>query len=112
MNEAEVKTEKTDAHKTRMITIRAEVWHELLEIAGAQIDPATAEVVWEWGQLGDPYGLSPDPPPEGECVGRLYWARAPGTNIWINFCHLTEETCAELRQKLDRGDYDDPSLPF
>ena len=49
-------TEKAD---TRIVSIRAEIWHALLEIAGRQIDPENAEVHWRFGQIVDPYGSTP-----------------------------------------------------
>ena len=42
MSDDEVQsTEKGD---TRTVSIRAEIWHALLEIAGRQIDPETAQI--------------------------------------------------------------------
>jgi hypothetical protein len=55
MSDNEMKsTEKTD---TRTVNIRAEIWHALPEIAGRQIDPATAEVCSIYCQVLDPYGV-------------------------------------------------------
>jgi hypothetical protein len=76
--------EKAD---TRTVTIRAESWHALLEIAGRQIDPDNAEVYWRFG-----YGVYPDLPPECDCVGRCYFARAPGSRVWVEFGDLPEAT--------------------
>jgi hypothetical protein len=82
-------TEKADA---RTVTIRAEIWHVLLEIAGRQIDPETAEVCWEYAQTFDPYGVYPDLPDEYQQVGRAYFARSPGSDIWVDFGDLPEQT--------------------
>jgi hypothetical protein len=82
-------TEKADAPA---VSIRAETWHALLEIAGRQIDPETAEVCSMHRQVVDPYGVYPDPPDECDCVGRCYFARAPGSRMWIEFGDLPEET--------------------
>jgi hypothetical protein len=38
---------------TRTVSIRAEIWHVLLEIAGRQIDPENAEVCCRFGQVVD-----------------------------------------------------------
>jgi hypothetical protein len=58
MNDNEMQsTENTDA---RIVSIRAEIWHALLEIAGREIDPETAEVCSLHRQLIDPYGVYPD----------------------------------------------------
>jgi hypothetical protein len=71
----------TENADTRFVTIRAETWRALLEIAGRQIDPESAEVHWRFRQVVDPYGVYPDLPPECDCVGRLYFARSPGSRI-------------------------------
>jgi hypothetical protein len=88
MDDNEMKT-TTD---TRTVSIRAEIWNELLEIAGRQIDPETAEVCSVHRQVVDPYGFYPDLPDEGDCVGRCYFARAPGSRVWIEFGDLPEAT--------------------
>ncbi len=64
----------------------------LLEIAGRQIDPETAEVCWEYALTLDPYGVYPDLPEEYQQVGRAYFARSPGSQVWIDFQHLPEAT--------------------
>lgn len=63
--------------------------------AGLKIDPATAEVFWEYGQVLDPYGIIPDLPEEHQLVGREYFARAPGGD-WVWFGDLPEATRAAL----------------
>jgi hypothetical protein len=103
-------TEKADA---RMVSIRAEIWQALLEIAGCQIDPENAEVHWRFGQVVDPYGVYPDLPPECDCVGRLYFARSPGSRIWVEYGDLPEATRKALWQKPygSSGDVD-ADVPF
>ena len=49
--------QSTENADTRSVSIRAEIWHALLEIAGRQIDPENAEVYWRFGQVVDPYGV-------------------------------------------------------
>ena len=64
---------------------------ELLAVRQAeakQIDPETAEIDWDWGQILDPYGLDPDLPDECCQVGRIYFARRPGSEIWVCFYDL------------------------
>jgi hypothetical protein len=82
-------TEKADA---QTVTIRAEIWYALMKIAGRQIDPETAEVYWTYGLEADPYGVHPDLPGEYQVVGRQYFARSPGSDIWVNFGDLPEQT--------------------
>jgi hypothetical protein len=60
------------------------------------IDQATAEVDWCFGLTLDPYGVIPDLPEELQQVGREYFARRPGSEIWVNFCDLPDE----VREKL------------
>jgi hypothetical protein len=40
----------TENADTRFVTIRAKTWRALLEIAGRQIDPESAEVHWRFRQ--------------------------------------------------------------
>jgi hypothetical protein len=123
MSDGEIEpTEKADA---RTVTIRADIWHELLEIAGRQInpdpennvtintklwdallqiagrqiDPKNAEVFWEWGNDFDPYGVFPDLPDELVSVGRIRFARAPGSRVWIEFGDLPEATRKPLYKR-------------
>jgi hypothetical protein len=60
--------------------------------AGLKIDPATAEVCWIYAQTLDPYGLGLDIPEEHQQVGREYFARSPGTDVWVVFHDLPGET--------------------
>jgi hypothetical protein len=82
-------TEKAD---TRTVSIRAEICHALLEIAGRQIDPESAEVHWCFGQVVEPYGLYPAPPDEWICMGRCCFACAPASSVWIEFGGLPDAT--------------------
>jgi hypothetical protein len=91
-------SEKAD---TRTASIRAEIWHALPEIAGRQIDPENAELCCRFGQVVDPYGVCPDLPPECDCVGRLYFARNPGSRIWVEFGDLPDATREALWKKPD-----------
>jgi hypothetical protein len=86
------KMRATENADTRVVAIRAETWRALLEIAGRQIDPENAEIYWRFGQVVDPYGVYPDVPPECDCVGRLYFARNPGSRVWVEFGDLPEAT--------------------
>jgi hypothetical protein len=56
MNESEMQsTETTNADNTRTVSVCAEIWHVLLEVAGRQIERETAEVCSGWCQVLDPY---------------------------------------------------------
>jgi hypothetical protein len=62
------------------------------------IDPATAEVEWSYEQTLDPYGVIPDLPKELQQVGREYFARRPGSDIWVHFGDLPDEVREKLRK--------------
>ena len=50
-------------------------------------------------RTGDPYGVYPDLPEECRQVGRAYFARGPGSDIWVNFGDLPDETRDALWEK-------------
>jgi hypothetical protein len=77
-------------------TTDIEQWREIRRKAAAYIDPKTAEVWWEYGEVSDPYGIYPALPIEDICVGRNYFARSPGSDIWVWFGDLPEK----VRDKL------------
>jgi len=66
--------------------------------AAKHIDPATAEVCWGYRQVDDPYDVL-GPPGEAQCIGRMYFARAPGSEIWVNFDDLSPECHEALEQR-------------
>jgi hypothetical protein len=66
--------------------------------AGLKIDPETAEVCADWGPVGDPYGVYSAVPEQSGQVGRRYFARSPGSDIWVHFWDLPDET----REVLER----------
>ena len=66
---------------------------------GLRIDPETAEVACWYVQVLNPYGIYPDNP-EYDCVGKECFARAPGSEIWVMFSDLPEETRQRLEEKL------------
>jgi hypothetical protein len=43
-------------------------------------------------QTLDPYGVEPDLPEEYQQVGRNYFARSPGSDVWVWFGDLPDET--------------------
>jgi hypothetical protein len=66
--------------------------------AALHIDPETAEVMCSIGQVLDPYGCR-DLPEECYQTGRDYFARAPGSDIWVWFGDLPDVTHRALRRK-------------
>jgi hypothetical protein len=79
--------------------ITVERWREIRKEAGLKIDPETAEVDWTYALTLDPYGVLPELPKEYQQVGREYFARSPGSDIWVAFCDLPEGTRKALWQK-------------
>jgi len=75
-----------------------EKWLAIRKEAGRKIDPETAEVDWTYGVVGDPYGIHPEPE---ECynVGREYFARSPGSDVWVSFGDLPTATQEALWEK-------------
>lgn len=69
-----------------------EQWLQLRKDEAPLIDPATAEVFWHYTQVIDPYGVLTEIPDGCDCVGRSYFARRPGSDIWVWFGDLPEET--------------------
>ncbi len=72
--------------------LNVEQWLAIRKEAGLNIDPDTAEVRWSYAQTLDPYGIYPDLPEECQQVGREYFARSPGSDIWVHFRDLPDET--------------------
>jgi hypothetical protein len=84
---------------TKTIEVTAEYLRALRKAAGAAIDPQTAEVMWEYTQLSDPYGDRPYVPPEASCVGRQLIVRAQGGDVWIWEGDLPEATRRAIRER-------------
>jgi hypothetical protein len=70
----------------------------LRKAVGLQIDPQTAQVKWTYEQTLDPYGDYPHLPEECQQVGREYFARSPGSDLWISFGDLPKATRDALWQ--------------
>jgi hypothetical protein len=82
-----------------------EQWLAFRKEAALQIDPETAKVHWEYAQILDPYGVKPDLPRECQCVGRVYFARAPGSGMWVWFGDLPDATRDRLLARIDAGEF-------
>ena len=74
-------------------------WLALRKEAALTIDPETAEVMWVYTQVLDPYGVIDDLREEELCVGRDSFARAPGSDIWVWFGDLPEDVSDALWKK-------------
>jgi hypothetical protein len=91
MRDAEVTNEANEAAMEQWLALRKE--------AGLKINPETAEVTWVYAQTLDPYGVFPELPPECQQVGREYFARARGSDIWVWFGDLPHATSDALWAK-------------
>jgi hypothetical protein len=61
-----------------------------------RIDPKTADVLWDYNDIMDPYCVYNRPV---ESIGRDYFARNPGSRIWVWFGDLPDVTRDELWRK-------------
>ena len=77
----------------------AEKWIAVRKEAGLKIDLETAEVNWWYAQTLDPYGVYPGLPEEYQQVGREYFARSPGSDVWVRFGDLPKTTGDALWKK-------------
>ena len=75
-------------------------WLAVRHAEAKLIEPQTAELDWDWGQILDPYGIDPDLPGECRCVGRVYFARRPASDIWVCFYDLPKETREALWKRM------------
>jgi hypothetical protein len=82
-----------------------EQWLAIRKRAARKIDPETAEVDWVYGQTLDPYGIYGEPPEEHWQVGREYFARFPGSDIWVWFGDLPIATRDALWKHMRLRDY-------
>jgi hypothetical protein len=86
-----------------------EQWLAVRKNAGLKIDPETAEVFWDYGQVLDPHRLY-DLTDEEKCLGRNYFARSPESDVWISFHDLPAAVCDRLWARMRAGEFDDDKL--
>jgi hypothetical protein len=88
-----------DLTEAYQMFVRQSQWLAIRKKAGRKIDPETAEVMWGYEKTGDPYGLDPELPDEPVQGGRAYFARSPGSDIWVWFGDLPDATEDALWKK-------------
>ena len=93
MDKTEWPTSVADMEADQM---SVEQWLAIRKEAGLKIDPETAEVMWTYALTLDPYGVYPDLPEECQQVGREYFARSPGRDIWVCFHDLPKTVRGDL----------------
>ena len=79
--------------------LTVEQWLQIRKEEGRKIDPDIAEVMWDYALTLDPYGVYPDLPEECQQVGRGYFARSPGSDMWVSFYDLPDETRRRLWER-------------
>jgi hypothetical protein len=90
-------------------------WLAVRKMAALLIHPVTAEVTWVHAQTLDPYGIQPDLPQEYRQIGREYFARSPGSDVWVHFGDLPDATLEGLRRRADQATdclFDGDAIPF
>ena len=78
--------------------------------AGKLIDLNTAILHWGWGEILDVYGVLDSV--AQSCIGRVYFLRAPDSDIWVNIYDLPEETRDEFWRRFDAGYYNVKHFPW
>jgi hypothetical protein len=76
-----------------------EQWLAVRKEAALKVNPETAEVEWTYAQTLDPYVVDPELPEERQQVGREYFARSPGSDVWVWFADLPDTTRDALWRK-------------
>jgi hypothetical protein len=74
-------------------------WLAIRKEAALKIDPETAEVFWEYGSICDPYYLFEHGDDWDDNIGRNYFARSPGSDVWVEFGDLSGATRDALWEK-------------
>jgi hypothetical protein len=77
----------TNEKNVPTVEVTMEYLDALRKAVGLQIDPETAEVEWTYAQE------------EYQQVGREYFARSPGSDVWVWFGDLPEATRDALWKK-------------
>jgi hypothetical protein len=81
-------------------------WLKSRKELGKLIDPVRAEVFCQKGWVLDVYGIYP-PPHEDNYGAKNWFARNPGSDDWIYFGDLPQETVQALRARIHAGEFDD-----
>jgi hypothetical protein len=96
-----VETPSILARKSERIKRAKEQRLALCREQALRIDPETAEVYGQHGNICDPYGFGN----EDWCVGYNCFARSPGSDVWVSFDDLPQATCDRLRARMKAGDF-------
>jgi hypothetical protein len=94
------------SRKSEKSQLAKEQWLALRKDAALRIDPETAEVFGEYGSVRDPYYLFEHGDDWEDNIGRNYFARCPGIDVWVSFHDLPKVVCDRLWQRINAGDFD------
>ena len=83
--------------------VPVEQWLAIRKEEALRINPEIAETYSEHGYIVDPYGVEPNLPDECRCIGRIDFARNPGSDIWVCFYDLPKATRDRLSERGRRG---------
>ena len=101
---SELTVDKTDTSQTaENYEMTVEEWLAIRKEAALKIDPKTAEVFWTCAQILDPYGVDPELPEECRQAGMVYFARSPGSDVWVCFYDLPDATRDALWKRVELG---------
>jgi hypothetical protein len=89
-------SERSQVSRQQWLTVRKE--------EALKIDPETAKLTWDHGSVRDPYGVC-DLTYEEDNFGRRYFARSPGSEVWVSFHDLPEATYGRLWARMKAGDF-------
>jgi hypothetical protein len=76
--------------------LKRDQWLKIRKDEGHRIAADTAEVSWTYANGFDPYHVIPDLPAQCVAIGREFFARAPGSDIWVWFGDLPDATRERL----------------
>jgi hypothetical protein len=84
---------RTTDHEWPPEDMSCEEWLAIRKDEGRKIDPSTAEVRCRYVEVGDPYGVcSTDLSEVCDYLGPTYFARRPGSEVWVCFDDLPDKT--------------------
>jgi hypothetical protein len=92
----------------RRLTEEQERWLAVRREAAAKLDPETAEVTFNWGDMADPYGLRRD---DDSYYGRNYFARSPD-GVWVSFDDLPAAVTNRLQARMAAGEVLDAYMVY
>jgi hypothetical protein len=87
------------APKQKIDGVLVKDWLASRKAAALKIDPATALISHAYVYPANPYGVYSEIPDHAKEVTDDYYARAPGSKIWVYRGDLAKDTAHALEQK-------------